>query len=113
MPKRDDLEAIGLRAYHAHVDPSGGRYGGPAIIAAVAAMLSAAPAAPAKRKPKAEGPKLPFSPQALHGALRDRVGHIVSCEVVAGWVFGDVGQPCRRSELTVDESSCTGRASAL
>lgn len=90
MSKRDDLEAIGLKAWHAHTTASGGKYGSEALIAAFAAMLAAAPAA-GKGRVRKDGPTLPFAPQALYEALRERVGHIVSCEVVASSSFGRLG----------------------
>lgn len=91
MSRRADLEAIGLKALHAYVGPGGAKYGAEAIIASVAAMLSAAPAATRKRA-KPEGSTLPFAPQAVHQALRDRVGHIVLTDVVSGSVFGILGK---------------------
>lgn len=90
MSKRADLEAIGLKALHAYRGPTGDTYGAPALIAAVAAML-AAPAA-SKSRGKREGSTLPFAPQAVHQALRDRVGHIVLTDVVSGQVFGILGR---------------------
>lgn len=84
------LQALGLKAYHAHTDGAGGKYGAEALITALAAMLAAGPPA-AKRRAKPEGPTLPFSPQAVHQTLKERVGHIVLTDSVAGPVFGRLG----------------------
>lgn len=92
MTKRADLEAIGIKALHAYTGPGGGKYGAEAIVSAFAAMLSATPAASGTRRRKpADGPTLPFSPQALHQEMVARVSDKVSMELVAGSLYGRLG----------------------
>jgi hypothetical protein len=75
------LVEIGRKAYGCE---SGG-VDAYALLHAIAAMLAAP--APAKVS-KADKPKLPFTAQALHDALKARVSHIVMCDLVNGQAFG-------------------------
>lgn len=75
------LAEIGLKA----AGPEGAVPGGVrAMVNAFAAML----ATPAATKVKPDRPKLAFTAQELHAALKSRVPHIVVTDLVNGQSFG-------------------------
>lgn len=60
------------------------------LIEAFAAML-AAPAAK-KQSKDPDAPKLPFAPQVLFEAVRQRVPNVVACDAVESSIFGRLGK---------------------
>lgn len=80
--RAQQLADIGYKAWDEAFAAQGSR--GRALVSALAAML----AAPAAAKAKPAGPKLAFTAQALHAALKERVSHIVGTDLVNGQSFG-------------------------
>lgn len=76
------LAEIGSKTYRSLVPVTTAE--GYALIQAIAAML----AAPVATKPKPDRPKLAFTAQALHEALKSRVSHLVVTDFVNGAAFG-------------------------
>jgi hypothetical protein len=104
-----ELEIVGRSAYHDFLKETADGMTDEAaelfsehspLIAALAAML----AAPAATKAKPERPKLAFTAQQLHAALKDRVSHIVVTDLVNGQAFGAANKKLHGiSGLTPDD----------